>query len=217
MAVIHDTTMSPSKLELVAAWLPEQPWYAGNGTPELAKAGGFRLDDPAGEVGIEFMVVTDTSGDRPVSYHVPMTYRGAPLDGADDGLVGTSEHGVLGRRWVYDGPHDPVFVAELLALVQGRAAPQHQTRGDTPEPSVTSHFTGRDRLAMAAPASVTSDRDGTEIVLGAGPAGTPSLAVTRVLAADRAVPSGAVGHVEAAWTPPGDVPHRTPFTVLYLH
>jgi hypothetical protein len=26
--------------------------------------------------------------------------RGAPLDGADQALIGTSEHGVLGRRWV---------------------------------------------------------------------------------------------------------------------
>ena len=28
MAVIHRTTLSPGKLELLAAWLPSQPWYA---------------------------------------------------------------------------------------------------------------------------------------------------------------------------------------------
>jgi hypothetical protein len=39
----------------------------------LAKAGGFRLDDPQGEVGIEFMVVTDTAGPQPVAYLVPLT------------------------------------------------------------------------------------------------------------------------------------------------
>jgi hypothetical protein len=50
--------------------------------------------------------------------------RGAPLDGADQALIGTSEHGVLGRRWVYDGTHDPVLVAQLLALLQGHAEPQ---------------------------------------------------------------------------------------------
>ena len=56
--------MTPGKLELLAAWLPARPWYLGTGhEPELAKAGGFRLDDPQGEVGIEFMVVTDASGD----------------------------------------------------------------------------------------------------------------------------------------------------------
>ena len=63
MAIIHHTTMSPGKLELLTAWLPAQPWYRQTGhQPELAKAGGFRLDDPQGEVGIEFMVVTDGSG-----------------------------------------------------------------------------------------------------------------------------------------------------------
>ncbi|GAB3893952.1 hypothetical protein GCM10027612_44340 [Microbispora bryophytorum subsp. camponoti] len=77
MAVIHHTTLTPGKLELLTSWLPAQPWYGGDGRrPELTKAGGFRLDDPQGEVGMEFMVVTDVSGDRPVSYHVPLTYRG---------------------------------------------------------------------------------------------------------------------------------------------
>ena len=60
MAVIHQTTMVPSKLELLTGWLPRQAWYAGEaGGPSLAKVGGFRLDDPAGEVGIELMVVRD--------------------------------------------------------------------------------------------------------------------------------------------------------------
>ena len=27
MAIIHNTTMSPGKLELLTAWLPGQPWY----------------------------------------------------------------------------------------------------------------------------------------------------------------------------------------------
>lgn len=27
MAIIHHTTMSPAKLELLTAWLPAQPWY----------------------------------------------------------------------------------------------------------------------------------------------------------------------------------------------
>jgi hypothetical protein len=59
MAVIHQTHVKPTKLELLTAWLPTRPWYHGPAEPELARAGGFRLDDPGGEVGIEFMVVTD--------------------------------------------------------------------------------------------------------------------------------------------------------------
>ena len=50
-------------------------------------------------------------GDGPV-YQVPMTYRGMPLDGADAFLIGTTDHSVLGRRWVYDACGDPVFAAD---------------------------------------------------------------------------------------------------------
>ena len=137
MAIIHRTTLTPGKLELLADWLPDQPWYRRGRGPELAKAGGFRLDDPAGEVGIEFMVVTDGSGDSAVSYLTPLTYRASALAGADGALVGTTEHGVLGRRWVYDGLADPVLVGQLVALVQGRAEPQAQGVSDTADPTVT--------------------------------------------------------------------------------
>lgn len=132
MAFIYHTTLTPTKLELLADWLPAQPWYRGKGQPELVKAGGFRLDDPKGEVGIEFMAVTDTSGDQPVTYQVPFSYRGAPIAGADAALIGTTEHGVLGQRWVYDGTRDPVLVAQLFALIVGEAEPQMQSTSDTP-------------------------------------------------------------------------------------
>jgi hypothetical protein len=140
MSIIHKTTVIPSKLELLTAWLPAQPWYLDRGrAPELARAGGFRLDDPDGEVGIEFMVVTDGSGDgdRVVAYLVPMTYRASALPGADGGLIGTAEHGVLGGRWIYDGTHDPVLVAQLAALIHGEAEPQAQSISNTPDPTVT--------------------------------------------------------------------------------
>ena len=133
MATVHDTTLVPSKLELLAEWLPQQPWYRGTGTPDLAKAGGFRLDDPAGEVGIEFMVVTDTASQGVAGYLVPMTYRGTEFDAP---LIGTTEHGVLGTRFIYDGPGDPVLRAELTALVRGAAEPQAQSASDTPDPTV---------------------------------------------------------------------------------
>jgi Maltokinase N-terminal cap domain len=136
VATIHHTTMTPTKLELLAEWLPRQAWWRGGDRPaQLRPAGGFRLDDPQGEVGIEFLFVTD-SGDG-VTYHVPLAYRGAPWDGAEDALVGTGEHGVLGRRWIYDGVHDPAVVAALDAFVHGRAAAQHQKLSDKPDPSVT--------------------------------------------------------------------------------
>lgn len=141
MATIHQTTLVPGKLDLVAGWIVDQPWYVPHdGPPRLSKAGGFRLDDPAGEVGIEFMVVWDEDGSDSTStgtrYHVPVTYRGSPLDGADDALIGTSEHGVLGRRWTYDGTRDPVLLATLIAFVSGDLAAQAQSESDTLDPTV---------------------------------------------------------------------------------
>jgi hypothetical protein len=136
MATIHTgTTLSPGKLELLTDWLPSQPWYrAPEAVPQLTKAGGFRLDDPGGEVGIEFLLVGDaTSG---TTYAVPMTYRSGPLAGSEDALIGTAEHGVLGTRWIYDGARDVIAVTQLLEFISGRVEAQHQSRSDTLDPSV---------------------------------------------------------------------------------
>ncbi|MGY2082541.1 maltokinase N-terminal cap-like domain-containing protein [Blastococcus sp. SYSU DS0539] len=145
MATIHRTTMVPTKLELITAWLPRQLWFRATGAPPaLRPAGGFRLDDPAGEVGLEFILVTDGAQGGETTYFVPLSYRGAPLAGAEQGLVGTSEHGVLGLRWVYDAAADPVAIAQLLAFMRGEAEAQHQHDSDTPDPSVARHWTADD-------------------------------------------------------------------------
>lgn len=215
MAVIHRTTLSPGKLELLSAWLPTRPWYLGTGSePVLAKAGGFRLDDPQGEVGIEFMVVTDVSGDEPVAYHVPLSYRAAPLAGADEAaLVGTSEHGVLGKRWVYDGAHDPVVVEQLLALAQGRAEAQAQSESDTPDPSVTAHFTGPGLPSGITPEDVADGPAGTTVALAPEPL---ALQVTRVLRpTDETAPDTAArGHITATWHLPDGTDHRALFFTI---
>jgi hypothetical protein len=59
------------------------------------------------------------------------------LEGAEDALVGTSEHGVLGRRWIYDGAQDPAVRAALDAFGHGHAQAQDQNQSDTLDPSVT--------------------------------------------------------------------------------
>jgi hypothetical protein len=191
MATIHQTTMSPSKLELLTTWLPHRPWYRGSATPKLAKAGGFRLDDPDGEVGVEVIFVADADG---TVYQVPMGYRGHPLDGADAWLIGTSEHGVLGRRWIYDGVHDPVVVAQLLALAAGQVHAQAQDVSDTPDQSVRPAPALPRPIAPAEGPSVTDTAAGTSLTLA--PAGL-SLRVVRVLS-DPAPPDGEpVAAVEA--------------------
>ncbi|MFB9522899.1 maltokinase N-terminal cap-like domain-containing protein [Streptomyces cremeus] len=217
MATIHHTTVTPTKLELLTAWLPTRPWYQGASAPELAKAGGFRLEDPEGEVGLEFMVVTDTSGASPVTYHVPVTYRGAPLEGAaEQALIGTMEHGVLGKRWVYDGPRDPVLVAQLLALLQNRSEPQHQNLSDTSDPTVTARTTGPALPAGLVPGDVRDVHEephATTLVVGTGEAsGTLTLAVTRVLDAPAA--DGSRAYVTAPWTAPDTTTREGTFAAL---
>jgi Maltokinase N-terminal cap domain len=188
MAIIHRTTLVPGKLDLLAGWLPAQPWYRDPGREsELAKAGGFRLDDPQGEVGIEFMVVTDGSGDRAVAYLVPLTYRASALAGADGGLIGTAEHGVLGRRWVYDGTHDPVLVAQLVALIQGNAEPQAQSASSMPDPTVTSNPVTSGALTASEARLASNGAAGTDLVVGTSGAdggGQLLIRVSRVLEAD---------------------------------
>jgi maltokinase-like protein len=117
MALVYQATLTPPKLELVSAWLASRPW--GKGKSDLRSVGAYRFDDPAGEVGIEAFLVQASDGSV---LHAPMTYRGAPLAGAQDHLVGTSEHSVLGPRWLYDGCADPVWAATLANAVLAGAA-----------------------------------------------------------------------------------------------
>jgi hypothetical protein len=207
MAIIHATTMNPAKLDLLAAWLPRQPWYGGGPEPRLTKAGGFRLDDPAGEVGIEFMVVTDSAGERAATYQVPLTYRAAALAPASDALIGTAEHGVLGQRWIYDGTHDPVLAAQLVALIQGDAEPQAQSVSNTPDPTVTSHPVTDGTLTAAGAVAVAHGSSATDLQVetadrGGLRAGRLIVRIHRILVpGDGAAGAGGPGQpcVSATW------------------
>ncbi|MEO6512471.1 MAG: 1,4-alpha-glucan branching protein [Nocardioides sp.] len=112
MAILHDATITPGKRDLMAGWLPSRSWFDGD--LDRKPVGSFRFDDPDGEVGIEFFLLGGTDGPALL---VPMTYRAAPLDGAEEHLVGTTDHSVLGPRWVYDALADPVGVSALLSAI----------------------------------------------------------------------------------------------------
>ncbi|MFF4254182.1 1,4-alpha-glucan branching protein [Streptomyces sp. NPDC001663] len=212
MALIHHTTLKPTKLELLTTWLPTRPWYQdGPATPELTKAGGFRLDDPEGEVGIEFMVATDASGPAPAAYLVPLTYRGAPLDGAEHALVGTMEHGVLGKRWAYDGCHDPVLLAELLALFEGRAQAMAQSITDIPDHEVTRSYTAATSTIETPLSTPTDTAESTELHTADG----KLLRVHRVLSPTPLPPEGVLGHVTGAWQATVDTRARAVFVTLH--
>ncbi|TFC51659.1 hypothetical protein E3T26_05605 [Cryobacterium sp. TMT1-21] len=124
MALLYQAELRPSKIELIEAWAPTQPWFAGSAGATFSNVGSFRFDDPAGEVGIETILVR--AGDGPL-LQVPLTYRGAELEGADEWLIGTMAHSVLGRRWVYDGAGDPAYLTAVAtaALTSGGQAQLH--------------------------------------------------------------------------------------------
>jgi len=111
MAIFHVATNTPPKSELIGDWLHRQAWGPAAAGP-IELVGSFHLDDPDGEVGMQVFVVR--AGDALL--HVPLTYRAAPLAGADDALLGEMEHSVLGTRFVYDGMSDDRFVTVLAGV-----------------------------------------------------------------------------------------------------
>lgn len=116
MGIVHRATLSPTKREIVEAWLPDRPW-AGSFTAgsSLEKVAEYRYDDPAGEVGVETILWRTADG---TVLQVPLTYRSAPLPGAEQHLVTTTQHSVLGERWVYDGCGDPVWASTLSTAIR---------------------------------------------------------------------------------------------------
>jgi hypothetical protein len=133
MALVHRATLAPSKQELVESWLPTRPWALGRAVVD--KLAEYRFDDPGGEVGVETILWRTDDGSV---LQTPLTYRAVPLPGAESHLVGTSEHSVLGHRWVYDGCGDPVWAATLAtAILTGGTQAQlyfeeHGRRVDVP-------------------------------------------------------------------------------------
>ena len=76
MAEILDATLTPGKVDLVAAWIGSQRWYAAKGrTPALRPLFAWRLDDPEGEVGIETFVIADDATSPPAWPPMPSATR----------------------------------------------------------------------------------------------------------------------------------------------
>lgn len=110
--VYFRATLDPTKQELLEAWLPSRSWASG--VTSVEKLAEYRFDDPAGEVGVETILWRTEDG---TVLQVPFTYRAAPLAGADDFLVGTTDHSALGPRWVYDGCADPIWAASVATAI----------------------------------------------------------------------------------------------------
>ena len=181
MALIYKATLDPTKLDLLTAWLPGRSWFPKSGGAELRQLGAFRFDDPANEVGIETFLVQ--AGDAVLQ--VPLTYRSAPVAGAEDYLIGTTAHSVLGTRWVYDGCGDPVWATALATVVltggtQVEELVQTGTELVPRRPTATVAGSGTDSAPVPPITAVTShDQDETTVVQAEG----VELTVVRVIRA----------------------------------
>ncbi|MEU1809047.1 CG0192-related protein [Micromonospora aurantiaca (nom. illeg.)] len=184
MALLHRAELRPSKLELLAGWLPGRQWFAGEAGAPVSRVAAYRFDDPAGEVGIETLLVR--AGDGPV-LQVPLTYRGAPLAGADEHLVGVVEHSVLGRRWAYDACGDPVYPPLLAAAVLADAGQAEE-------------YFEVDGKREVRPASMTlvGSRTGRPVPTGPASVGSVSAGSAAAGSGDGGVTVVRVGDVELA-------------------
>ncbi len=204
MALLHRAELRPSKIELITAWVPTQPWFDEGTTAPLTSIASFRFDDPEGEVGIETAIVR--VGDGPL-LQVPLTYRGAPLAGGDDWFIGTAEHSVLGRRWVYDAVGDPVYLAAMAAAVFAGAAQAEEyfeVDGEKVVRESTAHVVGSGHPSAAVPSSVgpisTRHEFGTTVV----DAGDLRVVVVRALDATVAPDGGTKHSLVGTWAGQAD-------------
>ena len=157
MAFVHrDATLRPTKIDIVRQWLTAADWF--DAAPETVVTSpplSYRFDDPAGKVGIEALVVPYEGR----FIQLPLTYREAPLDGAQQWLLTTMEHSVLGRRWIYDGVGDPALVTAFVSSIAGGASSATLEFGpdDQPQTAATSiQARGTGSKPMTTPFEVVS-------------------------------------------------------------
>ncbi|WP_394216299.1 hypothetical protein [Brachybacterium vulturis] len=103
MAIIYQAELRPSKPEILRDFLSSRSWCESG---EIQLLGAYRFDDPDGEVGAECHLVRVGE----TTYHLPLSYRPAPVEGAEEHLLATMQHSVLGERYVYDGLGDELVL-----------------------------------------------------------------------------------------------------------
>ncbi|MDN5769228.1 MAG: phosphotransferase [Humibacillus sp.] len=166
MSIVYKgATLVPGKIDMVTDWMPHQRWYAGKGhVPTLHRVGGYRFDDPDGEVGMETLLLADTDSTPPVVYQVPLTYRPAALEGGEKALLGTMEHSVLGTRWVYDAPHDPVYAAALVRTILAGQASEDAQAGSGSNARAVGTATGVEHSTVVSSAVLSGEQSNTSII-----------------------------------------------------
>ncbi|MFM9919567.1 CG0192-related protein [Lacisediminihabitans sp. H27-G8] len=181
MALLHRAQLTPSKIELVSAWAPTQPWFPGSAPAVLTSVASYRFDDPDGEVGIETLLVRVEGGPL---LQLPLTYRAAPLASATESLIGTMEHSVLGTRWVYDATADPVYLAAVTAaaFTGGVQADEYfEVDGERVARDSSARVTGSGNPGATVPSSAGTISTRHEAASTAVEAGGVRVVVARVL------------------------------------
>lgn len=171
MAILHRATLSPSKLEVLSAHLQTMPQGQDIDVANVRLVDAYRFDDPAGSVGLECHLIDDGASNI---VHIPVTYRDAPLEGAEDLLISTMDHSVLGKRWVYNACGDPVYVQELVRAILTGGSNVEQLfdtpEGMIPKPSAASAKGTGDASDADVPLidSVKIKPEGDNTVISAG-------------------------------------------------
>jgi 1,4-alpha-glucan branching enzyme len=165
--------------ELLSAWLPSQRWFPVRGAFDLHRVGGIRLAASTDDVQLQLQVVSAGREDDSVTLSVPVAIRQEQLEGGDPALIGRWDT-ASGPRWVYDGTHDPEFVAAWLEMMRrelttaDRRSSGHAYAGFDQWPAFRAD-TLRARLLQG-------EQSNTSVVIEAEP-GTLILKFFRVLAA----------------------------------
>lgn len=198
MAILYRAQLTPPKMQLISAWAPSRAWAGEADLGTLDLVGAYRFDDPDGEVGIETILLRSADGQL---LQVPVTYRGAPLEGSEQSLIGTTEHSVLGPRWVYDGCGDKVYTRALAnAILTGGTQADLDvvtSAGYERREAVTRAWgDGHQGATVPDVDTVTCVDKGTRTIITAGEL---LVALLRVL--DTSVPSdtGMVGTLMGTW------------------
>lgn len=127
-------------LDVLHRWLPAQRWYPAKGRgARLQEVGRLPLSRPGGPEVVSHLIGVDSADGFDV-VQVPLVHRRAPVPGRDP-------VGEVNGRHVYDGPHDPAYVAALSASLvpaggQSPPAPDAPARVLEGEQSNTSIVVG---------------------------------------------------------------------------
>jgi len=165
--------------EALIAWLPQQRWFAGKGTPITGLAIAEDTTLVAGDPGLRHLILAVNQGSGTDSYQVLAGTRADMPGWLDHARIGPAGQG----RTAYDGLHDPELTRMLLAaMAEDRpVGPLHFTH--TPDRQIV---TGLDSLALTAEQSNTSLLFGEEAILKVfrrpSPGPNPDLEVPAALA-----------------------------------